>query len=366
MKRIVIKPAWILSTDSGDHFEPQLFRLLRAIHETGKLTLAVKAIGLSYRHAWDLLARWSGIFGGDLVSMRRGKGASLTTLGEKLLWVEERTEAGLFPQLANIASELNVEIRRAQKGATSIIRLHASHGYAVQKLPELLRQHGSSEIDLKYMGSAEALASLHRGACDVAGFHLPLGPLGPVMWSQYARWVRPRQQRIIRLVIRTQGLIVARGNPLKIATLRDLARPKVRFVHRQQGSGTRALFDALLRGSAIDPARIKGVGTGEFTHAAVAAFVASGMADAALGVEPAARQFKLEFLPVVKERYMLICNKTALAKPPVAELIALLKGPGFAGVGAPAVGYELDGPGDVVAIEDLFPWVRDGPTVAGT
>ena len=224
--------------------------------------------------------------------MHRGKGATLTKVGEKLLWAEERTEAGLFPQLANIASEVNVEIRRAQKGATPVLRLHASHGYAVQKLPELVRRHGSSVIDLKYMGSAEALASLHRGACDAAGFHLPLlGPLGPVMWSDYARWVRPQQQRIIRLVTRTQGLIVAKGNPLGIATLHDLARPRVRFVHRQAGSGTRSLFDALLHASAIDPARIKGVGTGEFTHAAVAAFVASGMADAALGVEPAARQF---------------------------------------------------------------------------
>ena len=237
MTRIVIKPAWILSTDRGDHFEPQLFRLLRAIHETGKLRLAVKTIGLSYRHAWDLLARWSDIFGGDLVSMHRGKGATLTKVGEKLLWAEERTEAGLFPQLANIASEVNVEIRRAQKGATPVLRLHASHGYAVQKLPELVRRHGSSVIDLKYMGSAEALASLHRGACDAAGFHLPLGPLGPVMWSDYARWVRPQQQRIIRLVTRTQGLIVAKGNPLGIATLHDLARPRVRFVHRQAGSG---------------------------------------------------------------------------------------------------------------------------------
>ena len=57
---------------------------------------------------------------------------------------------------------------------------------------------------------------------------------------------------------------------------------------------------------------------------------------------------------------MLICNKATLAKPPLAELIGLLKSREFAGAGPPAAGYELDGPGDVVAVEDLFPWVRGG------
>src|ERR1700681_2259315 len=125
MSRIVIKPAWIVSSDTGDHFEPQLFRLLRAIHETGKLTRAVELGGLSYRHGWDLLAKWNSIFGSELVAMQRGKGAQLTALGEKLLWAEQRSEAGLFPQLENIATELNVAIRKARQRATPVLRVHA-------------------------------------------------------------------------------------------------------------------------------------------------------------------------------------------------------------------------------------------------
>ncbi len=358
MTRIVIKPAWVLKTDNGEHFEPQLFRLLRAIHDTGKLTLAVRIVDLSYRHAWNLLAKWSALFGGDLVAMERGRGAKLTPLGEKLLWAEQRTEASLFPQLENIASELNVEIRKARQRTASVIRIHASHGYAVEKLPELLREQGHAELDLKYMSSSEALASLGRSACDLAGFHVPLGELGPALWQQYARWVKPRQLRIIRMVVRTQGLIVAKGNPMKLRSLRDLARPGVRFVNRQQGSGTRALLDELLRGVSIEPAAISGYGAGEFTHAAVAAFVASGMVDVGLGVEPAARQFNLDFLPVAKERYMLTCKTATLAQPAVAELVALLKGADFARMATPVAGYALDHPGEVVALDALFPWLR--------
>jgi molybdate transport repressor ModE-like protein len=364
MDRITIKPAWVLASGAGDRLDWQLFPLLRAIHDTGKLTSAVAKVGISYRYAWNLLGKWATLLGSELVVMQRGKGAWLTPLGEKLLWAEQRTEASLFPQLENIASELNVEIRNARQRAPSVIRIHASHGYAVEKLPALLRQHGNAEIDLKYTGSVEALASLSRSQCDLAGFHVPLGELGPVLWEKYAPWVKPRQQRVVRMVIRTQGLILAKGNPLKIRSLRDLARPGVRFAHRQQGSGTRVLFDELWRRLAIDPARVNGVGSGEFTHAAVAAYVASGMADAGLGVEPAARQFNLDFLPIVNERYMLTARTATLALPLVVELVELLKGPEFAQMAAPVAGYQLDNPGEIVEFDKIFPWVSRAKSAA--
>jgi molybdate-binding protein len=162
------------------------------------------------------------------------------------------------------------------------------------------------------------------------------------------------------LVIRTQGLIVPPGNPRKITGLKDLSRPGVRFVNRQRGSGTRILLDSLLRSQSIDPARITGYDSGEFTHAAVAAFVGSGMADVGFGVEPAARQFKLDFLPVVKERYMFACRNESLGLAPVKELIALLQGPEFRRVIGPVPGYTLDNPGEVTEFKDAASWVTDG------
>ncbi|MEO6928935.1 MAG: substrate-binding domain-containing protein [Casimicrobiaceae bacterium] len=360
MSRVVIKPAWVLSSDSGDHFEPQLFRLLKAIYETGKLTEAVQRVGISYRHGWNLLAKWSAIFGSDVVDMQRGRGATLTALGEKLLWAEQRTEASLFPQLENIASELNAAVRKSRRRTSPVLRLHASHGYAVEKLPELVRLYGDGDIDLRYVGSVEALAALSRAECDLAGFHVPLGELGPSLWQDYAKWVKPRQQRVIRLVIRTQGLIVAKGNPRSIKSLHDLTRKGIKFVNRQLGSGTRVLLDGLLRNAAVNHSRIQGYDSGEYTHAAVAAFVASGMADVGLGIEPAARQFNLDFLPIIEERYMLACSRSTLARPAVIRLIELMKGPEFAHMLNKVAGYRLDEPGEVVEFETVFPWLRRG------
>jgi putative molybdopterin biosynthesis protein len=54
------------------------------------------------------------------------------------------------------------------------------------------------------------------------------------------------------------------------------------------------------------------------------------MADVGLGIEAAARQFKLDLIPIAKERYTLTCKMPTLAQLAVADLIALLKGPKFA------------------------------------
>jgi putative molybdopterin biosynthesis protein len=357
MDKVAIKPAWQFVGANGERVDPRLFSLLRAIHYAGKLTVAAAQIKLSYRHAWDLLSKWSEFFGSPLVVMKRGKGAYLSPLGEKLVWAEQRSDASLFPQLENIASRLNIEINRHFKPSERVIRLHASHGYAVEKLPVLMRAQGHADIDLQYMGSVDALRSLADGGCDIAGFHVPLDPMGSTLWEHYSPWIKPRQQRVIKLVTRTQGLIVARGNPLGIASLADLAKPGVRFVNRQKGSGTRIILDGMLKALSINPRKIAGYDSGEFTHAAVAACVASGVADVGVGVEPAARQFKLDFLSLVKERYMLACMIPTLQDPSVQELVKLLKGEEFAALTRDEPGYALDSPGEVVSMREAFPWL---------
>jgi len=351
MTKITIRPSWTFTSDTGERVDPLLFELLGAVHEHGKLTLASQQVKLSYRYAWELLERWERFFGAPLVRKSRGRGATLSPLGEKLVWAAQRTDANLFPQLTNIASELNLEIGKALRASHSVLQMRASHGYAVEKLPELLQRHGNVTIDLQYMGSAAGLAALGRGACDVAGFHVPRGELAPGVWSHYARWLRPRRHVIVRLVTRTQGLMMARSNPRRIGALADLARPGVRFVNRQAESGTRLLLDALLAQQRVDARAIEGYDTGEFTHAAVAAFVASGMADVGFGVEPAARQFKLAFVPIVEERYLLACRADAVQREPVRELITLLRGPQFRAMIEAVPGYAADEPGRVESLQ---------------
>lgn len=355
MNRLTVKPTWVIENEAGTRLGSELFSMLAALHDTGKLTEAAARLAISYRHAWNLLEAWNKFFGVPLVTFERGKGTKLTLLGEKLLWAEQRASARLGPQMESLASELNLEINRLVASAGSTIRIHASHGFAVARLPELLREAPHIQLDLRYLGSVESLASLSRGECDLAGFHVPEGRLGAQALSQYTRWLHPARHRLIHLVTRTQGLFVARGNPKDIRTLPDLARPDITFVNRQKGAGTRLLFDHLIDDARVDRARIRGYQTEEFTHAAVAAFVASGMADVAFGVEPAARQFRLDFVPIAKERYLLLANVHTLDRPEVGELLALLRGDIFASMVADLPGYAAPFAGTVATLAEVFP-----------
>ena len=358
MSKILVRPAWLVSNEAGDELDQQLFPVLQAIHDAGKLTVAAANAGLSYRHAWNLIGRWSEFFGSPLVNLERGRGTTLTPLGEKLLWAEQRINARLAPQLESLASELNLEISKLVTTARSTLRIHASHGFAVAKLPELLRAHSLIQLDLRYLGAQESLASLARGACNFGGFHVPEGKLGEQALAQYAKWLLPDKQKLIHLVTRTQGLFLARGNPKAIRSFADLGRPGVAFINRQRGSGTRLLIDQLLEEAGVDYQRLDGYQTEEFTHAAIAAYVASGMADAGFGVEPAARQFALDFLPMAKERYFLICRNETLDLPESRELIGLIRGQAFLDLIAGLPGYTAPRAGQVESIADAFPSIE--------
>lgn len=359
MKRIEIRPAWRFVDQDGGQLDPHLFTLLNALHETGKLTQAAARSGISYRHAWNAIGKWSDFFGTPLVNLEQGRGARLTALGEKLLWAEARARARLAPQLENIASELNLEIKRALAEGNPTLRIHASFGYAVAEIPEVMRQDGRVALDLQYFAATDALASLARGSCDMAGFHVPEGALGARAVDLYRRWLHPEEHKLIYLVRRQQGLYLKPGNPKQIASLSDLTRKGVRFINRQHGSGTRLMLDTLMEELGIAVDAVDGYENEEFTHAAVAAYVASGMADVGLGVEPPAREFNLDFIPVAAERYFFICHAHTLEFPWVQDVLGLLRGPAFKERVARLPGYAHDRSGEVMNLNDAFPWLNE-------
>ena len=111
-------------------------------------------------------------------------------------------------------------------------------------------------------------------------------------------------------------------------------------MNRQHGSGTRVLLDLLLAGAGVDQAAIAGYDSAEFTHAAVAAFVASGMADAGFGVETAARRFQLGFIPVIREQYFLACRLDALNAPMLRAAQEVMRSAAFKETIAALPGYD--------------------------
>ena len=241
-----------------------------------------------------------------------------------------------------------------------MIRVHASHGFAVSKLRELLDRLPGMGVDLRYVSNQNSLVSLAQNACDLSGVHLPRGPLRARNIRDCLEWLDPREDRVISLVTREMGLMTKRGNPLQIHSLEDLVARKARFVNRDHDSGTRQVFNQLLEFHGIDPSTVHETQL-EFTHAAVAAFVASDMADATFGVEAAARKFGLDFIPLLTEDYFFVCHRSFLETTPMQHLIDLMKGKEFLDAIDSLPGYSASNPGEITPVKDFFESMAENP-----
>ena len=342
-------------TIEGLTMEPRLVMLLESIARTGNLQAAAKTTGLSYRHAWGLLEAAGNELGESLVVPQQGKGTRLSPLAERLL-------AGLVDASGPLAAgirEAEARLRAALEtnpytGPAKSVIVHASHDLALARLRDLLQSDKDSTLELHFQGSLDCLTALRRKQCDIAGFHLPVMPGASALVAQLRPWLRMKSLRVAHLFDRTQGLMVAASNPKKLSTIADLARKGVRFVNRQPGSGTRLCFDFLLADRGLRPGAIHGYAHEEFTHAAVAATVASGMADAGFGIEAAAREQGLAFVPLVKEHYYLAARAALLRQPRLRGLLAHLEQPAFRKMVANLAGYKAGGALEWVAATELL------------
>jgi molybdate transport repressor ModE-like protein len=366
MLKVHIRPHWEIRFNGDPPLDTAtLLGLLLGIHDTGSIADAARDVGLSYRYAWGVLREAEALFGEPLLATGRGRGTRLTPLAEKLAWADRRIAARLSPTLASLASELERELDQVRSHGREhgrgeglhTIRLDASHGFAVAALTDYLAQLATPDkipLALRYRTGQEAVAALARRECDLAGFHVPQGEFEARAASWYLRWLDPRQHCLVHVAGRDQGLLAAPGNPLRVHNLDDLMRPELRFVNRQAGSGTRMLLELMLAARGIGQDGIHGWNNAELTHSAVAAYIASGMADVGFGMRTAAEQFKLDFVPLARERYFFALRKDALQDPLMARVLAILRSADFHARVAALPGYDAAHTGRIEGLDEAF------------
>ncbi|MGK7295496.1 MAG: substrate-binding domain-containing protein [Candidatus Wenzhouxiangella sp. M2_3B_020] len=309
--KVELEIRWRIGPDQADDVDPLLFRLLEAIQQGDNLRAAARRTGVSYRHAWGLLQYWEKQFGAGLVLLERGRGASMLPLGQRLLAAKHRAAGRLAPTLQSLAAELEHDLIRITDSEHPV-RISASHDIALQRLVRLLNDRAPPRFNLQHHGSTESLRHLAAGRCEIAGFHVPVDPPMEGIHAEFRRLVPASDFEIVHFACRRQGLILPRDNPDQIRSLTDVAERRLSFVNRQQGSGTRLLFDALLAAEGISADRIVGYETEEFTHQAVAAMVASEYARVGFGIAHAAAEFGLHFIPLATEHYLLAWQRSAV------------------------------------------------------
>jgi len=203
--------------------------------------------------------------------------------------------------------EMEAELLVSEEEILNTVVVIGSHDMTIDVLADEIRRRGHNiRISSGNVGSLGGLMAIRKGACHLAGSHLLDTQTGEYNIAYVKRYLKGISVSIFHLVLRDQGLIVARGNPKGIGGINDLIRDDIAFVNRQSGSGTRVLLDYKLEQSGLMPESIKGYGHEEFTHMAVAVDVLSGAADCGLGIFAAARALNLDFIPIEKEQYDLI------------------------------------------------------------
>ncbi|GAB4409415.1 MAG: molybdopterin biosynthesis protein [Anaerolineae bacterium] len=189
------------------------------------------------------------------------------------------------------------------------------------------------------VGSLGGLVAQRRGEAHLSGTHLLDPETGEYNVPYIRRTLGSLPALVVTFVHREQGLIVAPGNPLGIRSFDDL--PRVRYVNRQRGAGTRVLLDYELQKRGISPEQIEGYEREEFTHLAVAAAVASGSADCGLGIRNAAMALELDFVPVGYERYDLVIPRAFADLPMIQHVLSLLHDDEFRAAVAAQPGYDV-------------------------
>jgi putative molybdopterin biosynthesis protein len=247
-----------------------------------------------------------------------------------------------------------VELLRPAEEILNTVVMVGSHDLTLDILANLLGKFYPPIFFSPHpVGSLGGILAIKNGICHMAGLHL-LDPETGEYNSPYLRhYLKGIAVRVIHLVYREQGLIVQRGNPKRIKGLEDLLRKDITFINRQKGSGTRILLDHTLKTLLLEPSQIQGYEKEEYTHMAVASTVASGIADAGLGILPAARAMDLDFIPIAKERYDLVIPSIHFEDEKIQRVIETIRSNEFKKMVSQMGGYDVSRTGEELIDESL-------------
>jgi putative molybdopterin biosynthesis protein len=263
------------------------------------------------------------------------------------------TQADGIIRIAALSEGLNeneaaeVELLRPADEITNTVVMVGSHDLALDILANLLgKYYPPVFLSSHPVGSLGGILAIKNGICHMAGAHLLDPETGEYNFPYIRTYLNGIDVKVIHLVFREQGLFVQRGNPKKVKGLADLIRKDIAFINRQKGSGTRILLDHTLKNLTLDSNQIRGYEKEEFTHMGVASTVASGIADAGLGILSAARAMGLDFIPIAKERYDIIIPSIYFEDEKVQKVIQVIGSDEFKKTALQMGGYDVSRTGE--------------------
>jgi excisionase family DNA binding protein len=209
-------------------------------------------------------------------------------------------------------------------------------------------RHGSASFFMATVGSSEGMEAVTNGVADVATAHL-LEPARLAEVNAAAKNPPPPEAVIVQLFYRELGLVLPAGNPQGIHTIRDLARPKLRIINRQAGSGTRLYFDQALARARVNPTKLAGYDVEVSTHLEVGLAVLRGDASLGVATRTTALLLGLDFLPLTRERFDILVSKKCFFTGRIQSLLSIIGSREFRERVDALGGYDVAESGRIIA-----------------
>ncbi len=224
-----------------------------------------------------------------------------------------------------VGDTVSVTLLKSENDLKNTLTIIGSHDPIIDEITDILkRTYPGTVVSSSHVGSMGAIMAIKRGEAQMGAIHLLDEETGHYNDSYISTHFKDGGVRLQKGVKRIQGIMVAAGNPKNIKSFKDMERKDISYVNRQKGSGTRILCDFLIKKNGMDTKDIYGYDREEFTHTSVAAQIASGTADAGLGIYSAAKTYGLDFIPVCNEEYDFLIDEKAYDSERVQRFINAL------------------------------------------
>lgn len=277
--------------------------------------------------------------------LARGAGAAMSLVRADGFCVIEQSSEGV-----EAGQPVEVELYRSKTEVENTVVIIGSHDLILDVAADMMpNQYRGMFVSSTHVGSMGGLMALKRREAHLAPIHLLDEITGEYNISYVKKIFGTEEMALIKGVGRTQGILVKKGNPLNIKSIKDLTG--CRYVNRQRGAGTRVLFDYELKKLDICPEAITGYEREAATHMAVAAAVSDDGADAGMGILSAARAMNLDFIPVGTEEYDFAVMREYLELPHIKAFIEILKSRKFRSRLEELGGYSYERAGEIEIIE---------------
>ena len=201
------------------------------------------------------------------------------------------------------------------------------------------------------LGSMGGLRALRQNLCHIASSHL-LQEDEEEYNFDYAFQELDSMPAVVNFSRREQGLLVAAGNPKKIAGVADLATPGMRIINRPLGTGTRLLLDREFKKGGIKGEKIEGYGHEVHRHLDVGLEILAGRADAGPGIGAVAGLLNIGFIPIRWERFDLMILKDRFFYEGIQRFLSLLHEVQFRQIAEALNGYDISMSGNMVFPRD--------------